>query len=321
MKGLIVAAGSGTRLRPLTFSIPKPLVPIANTPVFLYAVQSFLSNNIKDIGIIINPQNAGEFEHIVKNNEICRSANITFIHQKVPKGIANAIYCAKDYIWHDSFVAQLGDNIIFHDYKSFIKDDTLCRILVAPVDNISKYGIVEFDNEKIVNLVEKPKESKSNMAMVGLYYFNPIIFKYIDKLQPSARGEYEITDAIRDLLLLEGSLEYEICDTWWKDVGTPHDILEANRYILANIKRTKNIVGESTDLIDTKLDSYVSIGNNCNLTNCNISNSIILDNVTLKDIDITDSVIGNNCMIAGSQSSILQISTTLGSNSVISLQK
>lgn len=321
MKGLILAAGLGTRLRPITFSLPKPLVPIANKPTFLYAVESFINCGIREIGIVINKEHFKIFEQSINDSDICGKAEISFIFQSNPKGIAHAILSAKEFIGNHSFLVQLGDNIIYHDYNTFIKNAKVCKILLAPVDNISRYGIVEFYNNKIINLIEKPTMSKSNLAMVGLYILTPQIFNIIEKLSPSPRGEYEITEALSNILISNEGLDYSLCDTWWKDTGTPTDILEANEYILENIQNNKTSMGKLCSLANTGFGKYVSIGNGCNLKNCYIDNSIILDNVKIENINISNSIIGQNCIIIGNEGHKTNASLILGNDSIINLKE
>lgn len=301
MKGLILSAGMGLRTRPISYSIPKPLIPIANKATFLYAVESLKNCCVKDIGLVINKEHLNNFEQVIKNSNVCEAINIAYIFQPRPQGIAHAISCAKEFIKDDSFIVQLGDNIIFHNYQSFCKGNKRCKILLAPVNDISRYGIAELDNGKIVNLVEKPKQSKSNLAMVGLYLFTPEIFRFIDELVPSARGEYEITQAIFNMLTEYKEIDFDVCDIWWKDTGTPHDILDANRYILANVLKSNTDVKESSSLTNVSFGSSVSIGEKCDLNNCGIDNSIILNNVIIKNINISDSIIGDNCIITRSK--------------------
>jgi glucose-1-phosphate thymidylyltransferase len=318
MKGLILAAGKGTRLRPLTFSMPKPLVCVANKPTIIYAIESFFGIGIKEIGIVVSEEYKYQFENSLMkyiNNDI----NITFIVQSEAKGIAHAISCAKDFIGNETFIVQLGDNIIFHDYSSFISGTSKCKVLLALVNDITRFGIAEFKNSRIVSLVEKPKVSSSNLALVGLYLFDSEIFKFIDNLKPSVRGEYEITCVIDSMLKTYGKIDYEICSFWWKDTGTISDILEANSFILENVQKCNNTVDASSSLENTNLIKNVSIGSNCLIRNCNISNSIILDNVILNDINISDSIIGQDCSIIGSINTSQTFKLVLGSQCTVDL--
>lgn len=317
MKGLILAAGKGTRLRPITFSIPKPLVPIANKPTFMYAVESLICCGIKNIGIVINEEYRKEFEKVIDNYVKEKNIKINFIVQDEPKGIAHAILAAKEYIGAEPFIVQLADNIIFHDYLGFIKIFDRCKVLLASVDNISRYGIAEFKEGRISNLIEKPEKSESNLALVGLYIFTHEIFDFIEHLKPSSRGEYEITHAINNMLNQYGHLDYDICSRWWKDTGTPNDMLEANRFVLQTILKCDTLVNVTSELTDVKTDGYVSIGEQCKIINCNIKNSIVFNNVTIENVDIHDSIIGENCRINGINGNKSSISMILGNQSTL----
>lgn len=321
MKGIILAAGKGTRLRPITFSIPKPLVPIANKPTFMYAVESLISCGIKNIGIVINEEYRMEFEKVIDNYVKEKDIQINFIVQKEPKGIAHAILSAEEYIAFEPFVVQLADNIIFHDYQRFIKSFDRCKVLLASVDDISRYGIAEFSNGKISSLIEKPEKSESNLALVGLYIFTHEIFDFIKNLNPSSRGEYEITYAINNLMNKYEYLDYDICSNWWKDTGTPKDMLEANRFVLENILKCNTVVSETSQLIDVKTDGYVSIGRQCNISNCDIKNSIIFNNIKIENIDIHDSIIGENCSIMGVEGIKTSVSMILGNQSTLDFRR
>lgn len=319
MKGLVLAAGKGTRLKPITFSIPKPLIPIANKPVFLYSVSAFIESNINDIGIVISKEHENDFKRAISESGLDKLSKFEYIIQPEPKGLANAVSCAKDFIGNEPFVVQLGDNIIFHDYSSFINDNSKCKILLAPVDDISRYGIAEFNNNKIIKLIEKPKKSKSNYAMVGLYKFPNEIFDYINDLQPSLRGEYEITDAISELLIKYNYLDYDICNYWWKDVGTPSDMLLANAFILDSILGKPACIDDSSSFSNMDIIKGVSIGNNCTIQNCKVDNSIVLGNVTLENINISDSIIGPNSIIRGNQEYRIVTNIIVGDNTLINI--
>jgi glucose-1-phosphate thymidylyltransferase len=190
---------------------------------------------------------------------------------------------AKEYVGDEPFIVQLADNIIFHDYRQFIKNFDKCKVLLANVDDISRYGIAEFNDGRISNLVEKPTYSKSNLALVGLYIFTREIFDFIDNLIPSIRGEYEITHAINNLLKKYKYLNYDICSRWWKDTGTPNDMLEANKFVLQNILKCDSLVNSSSKLINTSINEFVSIGKQCNISNCTMKNSIVFNNVKIEN--------------------------------------
>ncbi len=333
MKGIILHGGHGTRLRPLTHTGPKQLLPIANKPMSQYALEDFREAGITDIGIIIGdvyPEKVREYY----GDGSKFGVNITYIPQDKPKGISHAIRLCKDFIQNDRFVVYLGDNILrkgLVDYtKKFQSSSADAMILLCKVDDPSRFGIVELDGKKIKSIVEKPKNSPSNLAVIGVYFLTPKIFDIIDRLKPSWRGELEITDALHMLLEDGNVIEHDTVTGWWKDTGTPEDILHANQLILdavgtenqsiisdgadirGNIVIGKNthisrdsfvtgpaIIGENCSIGPAvRLGPHISIGNNCTLKNCNIENSIIMSDCTIDaKIHLVDSIIAHGAEV------------------------
>ncbi|MEM2741702.1 MAG: glucose-1-phosphate thymidylyltransferase [Nitrososphaeria archaeon] len=329
MRGIILHGGAGTRLRPLTFSGPKQLIPIANKPVSQYVLEDLISCEIKDIAIILGET----FPELVKEhygNGSKFGVKITYIHQGKPLGIAHAISLCKEFIGEEKFIVYLGDNLLQNGIKSylekFIKEDYDAFILLKEVEDPTKFGVAQFDEKgNLIKLIEKPKIPPSKYALVGVYFFKPIIFDIIKDLKPSWRGEYEITDAIQIMLENKYKIGYDFVKGWWLDTGKKDDILYANVLILDekakyNIKgeienskiigrveieeRTKIInseirgpciIGKDCLIQDSFIGPYTSIGNGTKIINSSIEHSVILENAFIKDIEkIDDSLIGKN---------------------------
>ncbi|MBT4325607.1 MAG: glucose-1-phosphate thymidylyltransferase [Candidatus Nitrosopelagicus sp.] len=314
MKGIILHGGHGTRLRPLTHTGPKQLLPIANKAMSQYALEDLKTAGVTEIGIIIGdvyPEKVKEYYGTGEKFGV----KITYIYQDKPKGISHAIRLCKDFIGDDKFIVYLGDNVLrknLIDYtKKFQTSNSDAMILLCKVDDPQRFGIAELDKDnlgKIKKIMEKPKNSPSDLAVIGIYFLTPKIFGVIDRLKPSWRGEFEITEALQMLMDDGDKIEYDTVTGWWKDTGTPEDIIHANKLVLDSIgtenqfliddnaEITNNIVigtgtTISSDSIITgpviigknctisngvQLGPYVSVGDNCNLKQCSIQDSIIM---------------------------------------------
>ena len=315
MKGIILHGGYGTRLGPLTFSGPKQLIPIANKPMSQYALEDLLNAGISEIAIIIGDV----FPQRVKNYYGDGSkfgAKITYIFQDKPKGISHAIGLCKNFIGDDKFIVYLGDNILRKGLgnltKKFIESKNEFMILLSEVDDPSRFGIAEFDNETISKIIEKPKITSSNLAVIGIYFLNPKIFPIIEKLKPSQRGELEITDALDESLKSKISISYEKVTGWWKDTGTAEDILDANRLILETLGTSNELI--KSDIVnsekillgkncivssDTKIISPVIIGDNCKIDSAQIGPNVSVgNNSKISHSKIMNSIIMENCNIS-----------------------
>ena len=319
MKGIILHGGHGTRLRPLTHTGPKQLLKIANKPMSQYALEDLKNIGIKEIAIIIGdvyPEKVKEYY----GDGSQFGVNITYVFQDEPKGIAHAIGLCKNFVGNDDFVVYLGDNILrqslVEHLKKFQEFSNSAFILLAEVPDPTKFGVVKLDGEKILEIVEKPKVPPSNYAVIGVYFLNPSFFDIIDKLTPSWRNELEITEALQLFMKSGGKINYDFVTGWWKDTGTPEDIIDANKLILdilysENKSKLLNsevsieninhpvIIGKNCQIDDSvKLGPYVSIGDNVILKNCQIDNSIVMDDCLINsDIHISDSIIANNSII------------------------
>src|SRR3954454_7634358 len=239
LKGLILSGGAGTRLRPITHTSAKQLVPVANKPVLFYGIEALVDAGIEEIGIIIAPETGDEIREAAGDGTDF-GAKITYIVQDEPAGLAHAVLTAEEYIGGSPFVMYLGDNLLADGLrglvKSFRESEPDALILLTPVDDPQSYGVAELDGERIVRLIEKPKDPPSNLALVGVYLFAPSIFEAARALEPSWRGELEITEAIQGLIDQKKPVRSEVVTGWWKDTGQLADMLEANRLVLEEIE-------------------------------------------------------------------------------------
>ena len=329
MKGIILHGGHGTRLRPLTHTGPKQLLPIANKPMSQYCIESLREAEIRDIAIIIGGLGSNKVREYYGNGEKF-GVNITYFEQDFPRGIAHAIRLCKEFINNEKFLVFLGDNIIQKPITDFVenfnKSDYDATILLCEVDNPSRFGIADVENKKIVKITEKPKKPTSNLAVTGIYLLTPLIFEVIDNLKPSWRNELEITDALDNLLKQNDNIGYETITDYWKDTGTPEDILNANRQVLEHICNQTNynpsIIGKNC-----KIDKSASIGPNVSIgddtiisSDVVIENSIIMSGCKIDGgLNIKDSIISANCHLHGNNKDKTKKIFLLGEGTKISL--
>ena len=343
MKGIILHGGHGTRLRPLTHTGPKQLLPIANKPMSEYCLESIKESGITEIAIIIGGVGSNKVREYYENGDKF-GVNITYIKQDEPKGIAHAIRLCKEFVDKEKFLVFLGDNIIqrpITEYVTTFKNSKFdSTILLCEVNNPSRFGIAEIKNEKILKIIEKPKDPPSNLAVTGIYLLTPLIFDVIDNLKPSWRNELEITDALDILLKNNDNISYEIITDYWKDTGTPEDIINANTQILKNQSEKKLLIEKSTVIeSDSSIIMPCIIGKNCKIEknstigpNASIGdNTIITSNVTIKNtiimsnckieggLKINNSIISANCHLHGNNKDKSEKLFLLGEGTRISL--
>ncbi|MDQ5858346.1 MAG: glucose-1-phosphate thymidylyltransferase, partial [Acidobacteriota bacterium] len=234
MKGLILSGGRGTRLRPLTYTRAKQLVPVANKPVLFYGVEAIVAAGIRQIGVVVGDTKDEIQEALGDGSRF--GAEITYIEQDEPLGLAHAVLISKRYLGSEPFVMYLGDNLIADGIASLVEEyrsiGCNSQILLARVPNPEQFGVAELSDGKVVRLTEKPKEPRSDLALVGVYMFDDTIWEAVAAIRPSARNELEITDAIQWLIDHGKSVHPHIVSGWWKDTGKVEDMLEANRIIL-----------------------------------------------------------------------------------------
>ena len=332
MKALITAGGHGTRLRPITYTTNKHLVPIANKPMICYALEKVADAGIKEVGIVIN---AGDTVFPKKVGDGSKyGLEITYIQQPGgPLGLAHVVKIAEDFIRKDSFIFYLGDNIILNDIKPFVekfeKEKLNCLLALSKVKDPQRFGVPEIINGKIAKIEEKPQVPKSDFAVTGIYVYDYHIFEAVNSIKPSARGELEISDAHQYLLDHNLEVGYSEITGWWKDTGKPIDLLEGNQLVLNYIetaiegeveervaiqgkvkigkgsKITGNsvirgpvIIGENCIIKDSYIGPFTAIGNRVEIYGAEIENSIIFEDADINcNKRITDSLIGVNATI------------------------
>src|SRR3954467_14403962 len=253
LKGLILSGGKGTRLRPITYTSAKQLVPVANKPVLFYGIEAMAAAGIREVGIIIAPETGGEIREAAGDGTQFGVA-ITYIEQDAPLGLAHAVLTAEPFLGSDPFVMYLGDNLlqggIADLVNAFRSHEPEALILLTPVPDPENYGVAELDADGgVARLVEKPSEPASDLALVGVYMFTPLIHEAAKAIQPSGRGELEITDAIQWLVDEAKPVESHIVRGWWKDTGRLADMLEVPGLILETLER--RVEGE---LLETQIE-------------------------------------------------------------------
>ncbi len=331
MKGLILSGGRGTRLRPLTYTSAKQLVPIANKPVLFYGIESLAAAGIRDIGIVVGDTQA-EIRAAVGDGSAW-GIRVTYIEQDAPRGLAHAVLISEPFIGRDPFVMYLGDNLlnkgIDRFVDEFVRERPAAQILLARVPNPEQFGVAELADGRVVRLVEKPTEPKSDLALVGVYMFSAAVFDAVKSIAPSARNELEITDAIQTLIDRGLEVRPHIVDGWWKDTGKLEDMLEANRLILDTIERRIEgsvdaasrvegkviveagavvehsvirgpvIVGARAQIVNAFIGPFTSIMNDAEVRDSEIEHSILLEGSSISNLAsrVEDSLIGKNVRI------------------------
>ena len=274
LKGLILSGGKGTRLRPLTYTRAKQLMPIANKPILFYGLEALVQAGIRDIGVIVGETKNEVVEALGDGSRW--GVRITYIDQPEPLGLAHAVFTAKEFLKDSHFVMYLGDNLLKNGVASLIEkfrqEKPNSQILLAAVSNPESFGVAELENDRVIRLEEKPKKPRSNMALVGVYMFDPHIFEAEAVLKPSARGELEITDAIQYLIDQGYRVQPHVVEGWWKDTGKLEDMLEANRLVLEGLPR--NIEGEVDG--NSRVDGRVTVGKGARVVSSTIRGPVII---------------------------------------------
>lgn len=332
MKALILAGGTGSRLRPITFSMAKQLVPVANKPVIEYGIESIAEAGIRDFGIITG--DTGPAVEAAVGDGSRWGIRITYIPQPAPLGLAHAVKTAHPYLGDDDFIMYLGDNLIKSSVSGLVSEFENHRpaatILLTPVPNPSSFGVAEMVDGKVTRLEEKPAQPRSNLALVGVYLFDRRIHDSIAELQPSARGEYEITDAIQGLIDKGLTVRSHIVEGWWKDTGTVEAMLDANRLILEDLE-SKNEgevdqgskiegrvkIGRGTRIVNSVIRGPVIIGDDCHIEGSYVGPFTAIDSKTsLSQSEIEYSIVLGECRIEAAPARIE--SSLIGRGSVVS---
>ncbi len=285
MKGLILSGGSGTRLRPLTYTSAKQLIPVANQPVLFYGIAHLVEAGVTEIGIVVG-DTAAEIEGAVDDGGRW-GAHVTYIRQDAPRGLAHAVKISRSFLGDEPFIMYLGDNILRDGVKDFVDafdaGNADAQILAARVPEPQRFGVIELDGDRVVRVVEKPADPPSDLALVGVYLFDHHVFDAIDTLVPSARGELEITEAIQRLIDDDRTVHWQEVRGWWKDTGHVDDLLEANRVVLCTLEQRIDgevdtatridgevVIGAGTTVTASVIRGPSVIGRNCRLENAYI---------------------------------------------------
>jgi glucose-1-phosphate thymidylyltransferase len=331
VKGLILSGGKGTRLRPLTYTSAKQLVPVANKPVLFYGIEAIADAGIRDIGIVVGDTQA-EIRAAVGDGSRW-GVKVCYIEQDAPRGLAHAVKISREFIGNEPFVMYLGDNLLNKGIGQFVSEfdarKPAAQILLTRVPDPQMFGVAQLENGRVVRLVEKPKEPIGDLALVGVYMFGPDVFESVNRIQPSFRNELEITDAIQDLIDRGLTVRPHIVDGWWKDTGKLEDMLEANRLILDTFERRVEgtvdpesriegkvvveagaviersvirgpaIIGRGARIVHAYVGPFTSIGNDVEVRESEIEHSIVLEGSCVRDLSnrVIDSLIGRNVRI------------------------
>jgi len=351
MKALVLSGGKGTRLRPITHTSAKQLVPVANKPILFYGLEAIAESGIKDVGIVVG-ETKNEIKAAVGDGSKF-GIKVTYIEQEAPLGLAHAVKIAESFLKNDEFVMYLGDNLIKDGIKVLVNEfknkKPNSQILLARVPNPQQFGVAELKDGKIVKLVEKPKQPKSDLALVGVYMFDKNIFKAVNDIKPSWRGELEITDAIQYLVEKKYTVIPYIINGWWKDTGKLEDMLEANRIVLDTLSpenlgtaenskidgkvviqrgaEVKNstvrgpvIIGENCKITNSYIGPFTSVYFNTIIENSEIEHSIILENSKIKGVrKIEDSLIGQNVEVLKSEKKPVAYRIMVGDSSRVEI--
>lgn len=355
MKGLILSGGKGTRLYPLTYTRAKQLVPVANKPVLFRVVETLVEAGIRDIGIVVG-DTAKEIQEAVGRGRQW-GIDVTYIHQEAPLGLAHAVAVSREFLGDERFVMFLGDNVIQGGISTlipkFADSRWNCQVVLTPVEEPQHYGVAELDpdSRRILRLIEKPRNPPSNLALVGIYMFDPTIHEAVANITPSWRGELEITDAIQWLIEHSYDVHPYIHRGWWIDTGKPIDMLAANNLVLEELEhyitgyvdrdsqvsgkvtvqkgaeiinsviRGPAIIGENTRIVNSYVGPFTSIYHDCLIEGSEIEHSIVLENSVIIDIPsrIEDSLIGRNVEVRRSPIKPKAYKMTLGDNSKVGI--
>ena len=333
LKGLVLTGGKGTRLRPFTYTGAKQLVPLANKPILFYAIEELVACGVTELGIVVGET---KDQIVAAVGDGARfGARVTYIDQPVPLGIAHAIEVARDFLGDTPFVMFLGDNFIKEGIAPYVERfRTACHnalVLLSPVERPQELGVAELDGERLVRVLEKPKDPPSNLAVIGIYFFDAHVLDAVRRIKPSARGELEITDTIQRLIDDGLDVQAEVIRGRWIDTGKHDDLLEANHLILEDLApallgtydeasklqgrvvlqegaevinsriQGPAIIGERTRVLNSYIGPFTSIDHDCQISDTEISGSVVLEHTTIEAVGhrIEHSLIGRNVELLG----------------------
>jgi glucose-1-phosphate thymidylyltransferase len=367
VKGLILAGGAGTRLRPITHTSAKQLVPVANKPILFYGIEDMAAAGITEIGIIVGDTRDDIVEAVGDGSAF--GVSVTYIPQDEPAGLAHCVLIARDFLGDDDFVMYLGDNMLQQGLDEFVQrfesdrsaaselrldgavDAPSAQILLAKVDDPRSFGVAEIDAEgRVVQLVEKPEDPPSDLALVGVYLFDPSVHEAVRAIAPSPRGELEITDAIQWLIDQGKRVRHEVLEGWWIDTGKKDPLLESNRLILETLEpgnegevdaeshiegrvviqkgarivrsrvRGPAIIGEGTLVEDSYIGPYSSISHRCTIRGSELDHSVVLEDSTIEDVPrLTDSLVGRSVEVRRTAEKPAAVRLMLGDHSSVDL--
>ena len=335
MKALVLAGGSGTRLRPITHTSAKQLVPVANKPILFYGLEQIRDAGVTDVGLIVGDTQP-EIEAAVGDGSAL-GIRATYLRQQAPLGLAHAVLTAADWLGDDDFVMFLGDNLIEggigHLVEAFERDRPDAQVLLKPVDDPTRFGVAELDGDgRVVRLVEKPDDPPSDLALVGVYLFTPAILDAARRIEPSDRGELEITDAVQRLLDDGRPVHASTIEGWWLDTGKKDDLLEANRIVLGSVRRRVEgevdaasqlvgevvveagarverstvrgpaVIGANTHVVDAFVGPFTSVAADCVVERCEVEFSVLLERCVVRDVSrLEGSLLGRDVQVRRTQ--------------------
>jgi glucose-1-phosphate thymidylyltransferase len=353
VKALVLAGGSGTRLRPITHTSAKQLVPVANKPILFYGLEQIRDAGITEVGIIVGDTHAEIEEAVGDGSEL--GIRATFLRQDAPLGLAHAVLTAADWLADDDFVMFLGDNLIEggigHLVEAFERDRPDAQVLLKAVPDPARFGVADLDGDgRVVGLVEKPADPPSDLALVGVYLFTPAILDAARRIEPSDRGELEITDAVQRLLDDGREVRASRVEGWWLDTGKKDDLLEANRIVLGSVRRSIEgtvddasevvgdvvvepgaevvrstvrgpaVIGAGTRVEDAFIGPFTSIAAGCVVERCEVEFSVLLERCVVRDVArLEGSLLGRDVEVVRTQRRPAAHRLTLGDHSRVEI--
>ncbi len=358
MKGLVLSGGSGTRLRPITYTGAKQLVPVANRPILFYVVDNLVDAGIRDIGVVISPETGDEVRAALGDGSRW-GARIEYVVQDRPRGLAHAVLVARPFLGGDDFCMFLGDNLI--GTKIAAAADTFratpayeASVMLKEVPNPSAFGVAELDERgRIARLVEKPREPRSKLALVGIYFFRASVFEAIAEIKPSARGELEITDTLSRILERGGAVHWDAVTSWWLDTGKKDDLLLANDTVLdawlehdvrgsvddashvsgrvriepgAVVERSRirgpAVIGANARIVDARIGPFTSIGDGVTVLRSGIDHSVVMEGAHVEDIArLEDSLLGRRVRVQPGTTRAGALALLVGDDCVVELAR